>query len=398
MHKIAIGQAGGPTAVINASLVGFVEGLPDQTEIYGIMNGYQGLAENDLELMEGSDLDWLLSHKFVPGACLGSGRYPFTPDAMIKAVLNLKARDIHTLVFIGGNGTMAALQKMSEVASAMNYELQTVGIPKTVDNDLSGTDHAPGYASAAQFVALSVRDISKDLEAMRNFEQVRIIETMGRNAGWLAMAGGLLKHTEFDGPHMICVPEASLTKERFLAQVQEIVKTNGMATIVVSEGVTFKGGAQVQREVVKGRAVLGGISTEMEQLIRMNTGLTVRSENLGMNQRCAMWAVSEQDRTEAYEVGKEAALYVKKGMSNIMVSIQRCLDIGYNYKLESIALERVANDGERLLPQTYISKPTDFYLWLEQLIGDRIVRYPPMWRRRAYDDLKRNQPEFRRSQ
>lgn len=398
MLKIAVGQAGGPTSVINASLVGFVDGLPDQTQIYGIMNGYQGLVENDLELIEGSGLDWLRSHKNVPGACLGSGRYPFTPDSITKAVLNLKERDIHTLVFIGGNGTMAALQKMSEAAASMNYELQTIGIPKTVDNDLSGTDHAPGYASAARYVSLSVRDISKDLEAMRNFEQVRIIETMGRNAGWLALAAGLLKQSEFEGPHMICVPEVPLSKERFLAQVQDVVKENGMATIVVSEGVTFDGDSQVQREVVKGRAVLGGISTEMERLIRMNMGMTVRSENLGMNQRCAVWAISDQDRTEAYEVGNEAALYVKKGMSNVMVSIQRNQVIGYNYKLKSVALEHVANDGERLLPQEYISRPAEFYSWLEQLIGDRIMRYPPMWRRRAFDDLIQHQPEFRRSQ
>lgn len=397
MHKIAVGQAGGPTAVINASLVGFVDGLPENVEIYGIMNGYQGLVEDDLEWIDGHRLDWIRSHEFVPGACLGSGRYPFTPDLIARAVLNLKKRDIHTLVFIGGNGTMSALQKMSEAAALMNYELQTIGIPKTVDNDLSGTDHAPGYASAARFVSLSVRDINKDLEAMRNFEQVRIIETMGRNAGWLAMASGLLKQTDYDGPHMICIPEVPVDKEQFLSQVQDIVKNNGMATIVVSEGVKFDGGSQIEREVVNGRPILGGISSEMEKAVRAHLGLTVRSENLGMNQRSSMWAVSGQDRAEAYEVGNRAALYVKKGESNVMVSIQRSHGIGYNYKIESIALAEVTKAGERLLPQEFISRPAEFYSWLEQLIGERITRYPPMWRRRVLNDPKHQHFELRRS-
>ncbi|WP_179232806.1 diphosphate--fructose-6-phosphate 1-phosphotransferase [Paenibacillus rigui] len=398
MHKIAVGQAGGPTAVINASLVGFVDGLPENVELYGVMNGYQGLVLNEMERFDRSSLEWLKQHRGVPGACLGSGRYAFTSDLIVTAVLNLKARDIHTLVFIGGNGTMAALQKMSEAAASMNYELQTIGIPKTVDNDLSATDHAPGYASAAHFVSMSVRDINKDLEAMRNFEQVRIIETMGRNAGWLAMAAGLHKTCDGDGPHMICIPELAVAKEPFVRQVQNIVKDNGIATIVVSEGVAFEGGSQVQREVVNGRAVLGGISTEMEQLLRSELGLNVRSENLGMNQRSAMWAVSSRDHQEAYEVGKQAALYLEKGYSNVMISIQRSDAIGYNYDLKSVPLEQVFILGERMLPETFISNPADFYSWLEPLIGDQVRRYPPAWKRRKPHDLKYHKLEFGRSQ
>lgn len=210
MRKIAVGQAGGPTAVINASLVGLINGLYENSEIYAVMNGYQGVVEEDLERLEGPLYDWVRQHKDVPGCCLGSGRYPFTPELIYKAVLNLKKHGIHTLVFIGGNGTMAALHKMSEIAQSITYDLQVIGVPKTVDNDLSGTDHAPGFASASRYTALNVRDVSKDLEAMRNFEQVRIIETMGRNAGWLAFASGYYKNSELDGPHFIYLPAVAL--------------------------------------------------------------------------------------------------------------------------------------------------------------------------------------------
>lgn len=385
MHKIAVGQAGGPTSVINASLIGFIDGLPDNIELYGVMNGYQGLVEDDLEFIDETRLNWIQAHRNVPGACLGSGRYPFIGDLITKAVLNLKKRDIHTLVFIGGNGTMKALQKLSEAAVSMNYELQTIGIPKTVDNDLYGTDHAPGYASAARFVSLSVRDINKDLEAMRNFEQVRIIETMGRNAGWLAYASGLLKHSDFDGPHMICIPEVSITKDKFLKRVQEIVKMNGIATIVVSEGVKFEGSSQIERGIVNGRHVLGGISFEMEEIIRSNLGYAVRSENLGMNQRSASLAVSCQDRKEAYEVGKKAAFLVQNEISNVMVSIQCKNSSKYKFSIESIELTKVTKHGERLLPKKFVENSGEFYSWLEQLIGEKIKKYPSPWKRNIYN-------------
>lgn len=387
MRKIAVGQAGGPTAVLNASLVGFIDGMFNSASIYAVMNGYQGLVENDFEHLEGPLYDWVQKHKYIPGACLGSGRYDFTPELMVKAVLNLKNNDIHTLVFIGGNGTMAALQKMGEIAKSMNYELQTVGIPKTVDNDLAETDHSPGFASAAKYVAMSVRDSSKDLEAMRNFEQVRIIETMGRNAGWLALGSGLLKKSELDGPHFIYLPEVPIKIDQFLDDVRNSVKSIGMATIIVSEGFTFEGTSKIEREVVKGRSVLGGISNQMEQLIREHVGLTVRSENMGMNQRSS-YAISKQDQKEAYEVGKQAAVYVKKGISNIMVSIQKLNTMGYNYILRDVALNQVTDNGERLLPTEFISDRARFYLWLEQIIGEPITSYPPMWRRRVIHEYK----------
>ncbi|MEK3881894.1 diphosphate--fructose-6-phosphate 1-phosphotransferase [Paenibacillus sp. PL2-23] len=381
MRRIAVGQAGGPTAVINTSLVGLIDALYGQVDIYTVWNGYQGLVDNDMELLDESLFDWIKKHEHVPGACLGSGRYPFTPELMERAVLQLKQRDIHSLIFIGGNGTMTALHLMSEMANAMQYELQVIGIPKTVDNDLACTDHAPGFASAARYVALTARDISKDLEAMRNFEQVRIIETMGRHTGWLALSSGFLKASEDMGPHHIYLPERPIEAGTFLMDVQQSVQAVGMATIVVSEGFTFIGEDLVEREVVNGRSVLGGIAAQMEQLTRERLGYTVRSENMGMHQRSANCAVSAQDRIEAYETGQKAATFLLSGKSNVMVSIQRLLGKGYTYVLEERMLGDIAEYGERSLPDSFISNPAQFYTWLAPIIGDPIVDYPSMRKR-----------------
>ena len=380
MRKIAVGQAGGPTAVFNASLVGLMESLYEDATLFTVTNGYQGLVQDDMEQVDGALYEWVRRHRRVPGACLGSGRYPFTPERMARAVANLQKRDIHTLVLIGGNGTMAGLQRMSEIARSMNYELQVVGIPTTVDNDLAGTDHAPGFASAARYAAMSVRDIGKDLEAMRNFEQVRIIETMGRNAGWLALASGYLKASELDGPHFIYLPEVKVSREQFLTNVRDCVRELGMATVVVSEGFAFSGSNVVMRGVVHNRAVLGGIAAEMGRLVRDELGLIARWENMGMNQRSCCAAVSAQDRLEAYEVGKKAAEYVRDGRSGVMVSIQRTEAIGYNYELIDKPVEEVAQAGERLLPHDFIENRTKFYSWLEPIIGEDMVKYPPMRR------------------
>lgn len=380
MRKVAIGQAGGPTAVINASLAGVVEGLYGKCTIFPVLNGYQGLVERKYTEMNEGYYRWILQNADVPGACLGSGRFHFTPELMEQAVLGLKEKDIRTLIFIGGNGTMAALKKLEQIAEHIGYELQIIGIPKTVDNDLGETDHAPGFGSAARYITLSVRNIVKDLEAMRNFEQVRIIETMGRNAGWLALSSGFLRRREEDGPHHIYVPEEPVSQESFLEQIEETVKTNGTAVVVVSEGFRFSGEQPTEREVVKGRKVLGGVSLRMERMIREQTGYHVRAENLGMNQRSASFAVSSQDRKEAYEVGLQAALYVKQKKSSIMVNIQRKPTKCYNYIIGSTTLERVARSGEKTLPRRYLENLTEYYHWLEPILGDRIEPYPAKWR------------------
>lgn len=391
MRKVVIGQAGGPTAVINASLVGFLENVED-TNVYGAIKGFQGLVEDDLVHIKGDLLKRIKLYHSIPGACLGAGRYNMDEEAMGKAVDNLKCQGINTLVFIGGNGTMWALHQLSKRAQYIGYDLQVIGIPKTVDNDIVLTDHAPGFGSAARYVATSVRDISKDLESMSNFEQVRIIETMGRNVGWLAASSGYLKNSDYDGPHKIYLPEQILYSHTFLKDVKDIVKDVGFATIVVSEGVHLDEHAVVEKAIVNGRKVLGGIAEELANIVQKELGLIARNEQLGMNQRSNQFSVSLQDRKEAYEVGKQAAVYMQNDLFNIMVAINRSEANDYSFQLHSVTLDKVGEGGERHFDEMFIKNPKHYYQWLTPLVGADIEPFPTMITRR-----ETNEKQFNRS-
>lgn len=370
MGGIAIGQAGGPTAVINMSVAGFLDHQLSSRPIYGVINGYEGLVNGNMVLLQGEVLSKVQRRRDLPGASLGAGRFALDDEKIEKAIKNLMKNNITSLVFIGGNGTMAALNRISKMASKMNYPLQTIGIPKTVDNDLDETDHAPGFGSAAKYVAHATRDISCDLKAMSNFEQVRIIETMGRNAGWLAMSSGYLKKYEEDGPHLIYVPEKPIYAEKFIYDLKNIVHEYGTATIVVSEGASILGQEQVEQAEVKGRKVLGGISSTLKDLATEHLGCFARSENLGMCQRSFSLAVSLRDRKEAYELGKKAVEYINDGKTDVMLSIFRETGFPYSVFYSTVSLEKVAEKAERLLPVKFIENTGEFYEWLSPLISE----------------------------
>ena len=377
MKKVAIGQAGGPTAVINATLAGFVKEIERDHALLFIQNGYEGLAhgmylDGDSEMLSRVHL-----HKDVPGACLGSGRFPLTDEHIENGVRLLQAQGVDVLVFIGGNGTMEALAKVEAEARRQNVSLQVLGLPKTVDNDLGGTDHAPGFGSSARYVAQATRDMSRDLASMQNFEKVRVLETMGRNAGWLAAASGLLQEYEEDGPHFIAIPERPIKKEVLLENVNTALNRFGYATVVVSEGVLFGDSGQVERGNVDGRAILGGISSQVAHFLKNELSVMTRAELLGMNQRSFSAVISDVDREEAYTVGRVGAEWIREGSSNVMVSIQRNTHQRYSVRMLPIELEKVVAAGERVLPDAFIQNKKAYYEWLKPLIGEDLVTYPP---------------------
>ncbi|KGX92488.1 hypothetical protein N781_16435 [Pontibacillus halophilus JSM 076056 = DSM 19796] len=390
MKKVAIGQAGGPTAVINATLVGLVETVQDECEVLFVQNGYEGLVNEHFLTGDEATIQWVTSHRHVPGACLGSGRYAFTDEAITQAVTNLKKQGADTLFFIGGNGTMEALLKVKQEAIQQGMELTVIGLPKTVDNDLGSTDHAPGFGSAAHYVAQYVKDASRDLHAMKNFEQIRVLETMGRNAGWLAAASGVYKEHPEEGPHFIAVPEQKLDRKELLRVVKAAIRDYGYAVVVVSEGVKWEDGEQIERAVVHGRAVLGGISEEIEAFLKEELQLSVRSELLGMNQRAGSQEVSTQDQMEAYEVGRVGGEWAKEGADHIMVSFVREQMDDYEMKLKPVKLEDVIHEGERGLPSQFIENPESYYAWLRPLLGGGTPSYPPLSQRRVYNHEKIN--------
>lgn len=376
MKKVAIGQAGGPTSVINATLVGLVKELMNDYNISFILNGYDGLVHENI--LEGTNeiINWAVQHEHIPGACLGSGRYFMSENEITGIVRFLKRENINVLVFIGGNGTMEALHKVDLEAARQGYDLQVIGLPKTVDNDINYTDHAPGFGSAAKYVAHTTRDLSYDLRSMKNFEQVRIIETMGRNAGWLTAASGFLKKYDEEGPHFIALPERQLSKEKLLDAVESAVSRHGYAVAVVSEGVVWDEGHQVGKAVINNLPVLGGISTEVEKFLRERLNVTVRSDILGMNQRCFSSLISEADKKEAYLTGITGGRWIKQEFTRVVVTIQRSDAADYKIQMKPIALKDVAVSGERLMPDYFINNPKKYYKWLSPIIDGSGITYP----------------------
>lgn len=376
MKKVAIGQAGGPTSVINATLVGLINNLNQDFKLTFILNGYDGLVHKNLVDGNSEIIQWIVQHEHIPGACLGSGRYPMSENEIAEVVKFLKKEDINVLVFIGGNGTMEALYKISQESYRQGYDLQVIGLPKTVDNDIEYTDHAPGFGSAAKYIANTTRDLSYDLYSMRNFEQIRIIETMGRNAGWLAAASGVLRKYEEEGPHYVALPERQISKDNLLNSVESAVLRFGYAVIVVSEGVSWHEGHQVEKDTINGRTVLGGISNEVEKFLKKHINVKIRSENLGMNQRCFSSLVSSIDKKEAYLVGDTGGKWIRQELTNVMVSIQRAPSMTYQIHTLPVTLESVAKSGERLMPDHFIDNRKSYYEWLAPIIGGDGLLYP----------------------
>ena len=308
-----------------------------------------------------------------------------TEEDFKQAVLNLHRRGITCVVMIGGNGTMDACLRLEQTAKRMAVQLAVIGIPKTVDNDLMRTDHAPGYGSAARYVATAIRDIGEDLRAMREFETVRIVETMGRNVGWLTAASLLLKEQEDQPPHLVYVPERPFRLQSFLRDVQNTVDRIGYALVVVSEGVRDETGTVLSQISLSGNnqnQVLGGVSSYLAQQVSQHLQLTVRSELLGMYQRCSQMAVSESDRHEAELLGKEAVRLLRAGKTGVMLILQVKPAGGEQFVYEVGYCEFAEVAGkEKPLPQSALNEDgtmisSSFRNWLRSLVGDDLTGYP----------------------
>lgn len=364
--------------MMNASLFGFLEEAHSGFEVYGVLNGLQGLAEDSLVLLPASTVEQHRQVAEMPGAWLGSGRWPAREEDFEGYVITLKNRGIRALTLIGGNGTMWACLQLERAARRIGAELSVIGIPKTVDNDLAETDHAPGFGSAARFVATVVRDVGKDLESVRNFEAVRVLETMGRNVGWLAMSSGYLKRRLEDPPHLIYVPEREFAHDEFLKEVKAAHEAYGYAVAVVSEGVEGRTKSDPGDHLKS--PLLGGVSRGLAQLVGEELGLSARGELLGMAQRSYSLAVSKRDREEARLLGTEAARLTRAGVGGVMLALERRPSFHYEVEIRRVPLGQVAG-VERPLPEDWLrapngSVPEEFKEWLKPLVGEDLSAYP----------------------
>src|SRR5579875_1042800 len=357
---LAVAQCGGPTAVLNASLDGVLRAAAGTFDVLGVVGGPAGLAAGALQRLGPDALP--ADVPCQPGAWLGAGRHPWDQASLAAAVCTLRSRRVTHLVLIGGDGTMALARALCHAAGG---DLAVVGVPKTVDNDLAGTDHAPGFPSAARFLRLVLPGLAFDQQAMRGLEPVRIIETLGRNSGWLAAAAATAAGPD-GAPHLVFTPEQALTPESMLALIDQKLKERGWVFAVLAEGASRALSGQDFAVPNHRRPLYGGAARRLARLVEHSLGVAARGEVLGIAQRATAALASPRDRREAHRVGTIAVQLLADGIRDVMVSLQADGSVG------SVPLERVAGRA-RPLPSRWIPAPegipTDFRHWIELLAG-----------------------------
>lgn len=369
-----VAEAGGPWAVINASLYGVIEEARKYRKIdktLGSRHGIEGMLNDEIVDLGKEDRKTIEGLKKTPGAALGGTRTrlrsskPVAHSDLRKAFDVLKKYNVKYLFYLGGNDSMDTAYKLSYAAKEIDYDLQVIGIPKTGDNDLLGTDHCPGYGSAAKYVAASVREAGLHTESMYTAEPITILVTVGRNTGWLPAASALAQRGEKTAPHLIYLPEVPLNREKFLADVEKTCTEVGGAFIVTGEGLVDEKGRYLEAEddeVSKdgfGHPELGGVGEYLEELIQKNLKRNARTVKLDICQQSAMHFASKTDLNEAIMLGRRAVNYaLLKGKSGMMVTLQR-KEKPYHCRVGSIVLEEVANK-ERKFPSQWINKGKNY--------------------------------------
>jgi 6-phosphofructokinase len=381
-----VAQSGGPTAVINQSLVGVVETLRGHhmiPKVFGARHGVRGMVDDNLVEMGGLDQDTLERIAGTPSAALGSTRDKPDRAYCERIFARLRARDVRYFFYIGGNDSSDTCRIVNELSNEAGYELRCFHVPKTIDNDLMENDHTPGYASAARYVAKNFLGDSMD---NRSLPGIKINVVMGRHAGFLTAAAALAQHRSDDGPHLIYVPEVPMDLESFAGQVEEVYARLGRCQIAVSEGVQDKDGVSLGAQLIKGdvdahgNVQLSGSGALGDQLADfLKKALTpaggkaprVRADTLGYAQRCYP-DPSPVDQAEAREAGRTAAHIAMSGDLDGSIAIKRASDAPYRAEFVRVPLEAVAAKT-RHLPAEFLGKPghisSAFVEWLRPLVG-----------------------------
>lgn len=370
MKKNAVvGQSGGPTAVINASLYGTVyEALNREDEIgtvYGMINGIEGFLNDQVmdmaPLEESKELELI---RTTPGSYLGSCRYKLPEDLNDPVYPQLFARfeayNIGYFFYIGGNDSMDTVNKLSRYAEKISSDIRVIGIPKTIDNDLVETDHTPGFGSAAKYVASTVREIAIDASVYDNKKSVTIVEIMGRHAGWLTAASALARKFEHDNPVLIYLPETDFDQDAFIEKVRTSLETTPNLVVCISEGIHDNTGTficEYSNDVgtdTFGHKMLTGSGKYLENLVKERLGVKVRSVELNVCQRCSSSMLSKTDQKEAIASGAYGVKAALNGASGKMVAFER-LD-GDDYQIDYVLKDvNVICNQEKCVPATWIT-------------------------------------------
>lgn len=391
-------QSGGVTAVINASACGVIETARKHKigKVYAGLNGIIGALQEELIDTSKESAKTIAGLRYTPGGAFGSCRYKLKSleqdrKQYERLIEVFAAHDIGYFFYNGGGDSQDTAHKVSQLSHKMGYPLTCIGIPKTVDNDLSFTDTCPGFGSVAKYVAVSIREAGLDVASMSaTSTKVFVMEVMGRHAGWIAAASGLAAENAAQSPHIILFPEIEFEPEKFLQRVDECVKKYDYCSIVVSEGIRNKEGKFLSEAGLKdafGHSQLGGVAPIIAQLIKDKLGYKYHWAVADYLQRAARHIAAKTDVDQAYALGKAAVEFALKGKSDIMLTIVRKPGKNYRWTIDAVPLEKVAN-VERIMPHDFIA-PNGFH------ITDKCRRYiAPLIAGEDYPVYKNGLPQY----
>ena len=379
-----IGQSGGPTSVINASLAGIIEAARGQSAIgrtLGMRYGIEGFLRGEVIDLGAEDPATIAALRSTPSSALGSCRHKLKEADFPKILDVLRRHAIRYFFSIGGNDTMDTVHRVEAYCRAEGYDLIGVGVPKTVDNDLCMTDHTPGFGSAGRFVALSVKQAGMLARDMKRVDQFVIFQTVGRSAGWLAAAAALAKVNEDDAPHLILLPERPFDQDRFLADVKRSYDRYGWCSIVCGEGVCYSDGMPISESRVSDKfanvefGAMGGTSAAMmlHRMVSASFGWRGEFQVCESLQMCAADRVHAGDVEEAVACGRRAVELALAGTSGVMVSIVRESSDPYRWSLGTAPLADVAL-GAKPMPDVFINEEGNYVTpeclaYLRPLVG-----------------------------
>ena len=359
------GQSGGPSSVINASAYGVIKTALESeyiTKVYGANHGIKGVLDDRLLIMDEEDPKELERLLYTPSSALGSCRYkiadPDVDDTDYKRILEIfKKYDVRYFFYNGGNDSMDTCNKISKYMAKVGYDCCVIGVPKTIDNDLFGTDHCPGFASAAKYIATSIMEVYRDCHVY-DTGMITIIECMGRHAGWLTAAAELA-NLSGEGPDFVYVPEVDFDMDKFLADVTARYEKNKNCMVAVSEGIHYADGSFVSEAKTSatdgfGHAQLGGLAAHLAAVVKEKTGAKVRGIELSLLQRCAAHCASGTDIQESFASGKAAVEAALAGETDKMVGFVCTRENGYHCETKLFELSKVAN-FEQKLPLQWIN-------------------------------------------
>ncbi len=371
MRNLLVAQSGGPTAAINATVAGVVMAAATSGKvdgIWGAVNGIKGVLEErfvDLrQKIDGTgDLDILCQ---TPAAALGSCRFklknPADDASQYEEIVRIfRKHNISYFIYIGGNDSMDTVDKLAAFCEANGVDdIKVIGAPKTIDNDLVGTDHCPGFGSAAKYIATTFAELERDCNVY-DVKAVTIVEVMGRNAGWLTAASALARNNGGKGPDLIYLCEPAFSIEKFVADVKDKLEKNDSILVAISEGIKNADGVYISESVQSGavdtfgHSYIAGSARVLEDVVRREIGCKVRSIELNLMQRCASHMASATDIQESKMLGMTACQLAFDGESGLMASIRRISNSPYQVKFSGIPVSEVSNK-EKTVPLDYINE------------------------------------------